>query len=179
MTKDLKTSCRSPGFMPWALSILRAYIVCEQETSDELICSETDKSSQIVTPNIFIFFTLSIPGTSGGRVILDRPLGLVNMISAHFDRFTFRLFVSAHTSKSLSSSSLVSTLLSGMMGYMSSANFSMMFPGLGGRLSDAVTTNDPGPITEPCIILPLICKKEEVFPANTVQCMRYDQKKKD
>ena len=138
--------------IPWDRRIFRAYRDCP----DDAIRSDTwltiEKVSVSVTPRTFREETRSMPG-SVGDVVLVRSLGLVKTISKVFLWLRQRLLLPAHSSTLLSSWTRLAMLLAGMTKSTSSANLNMWFPVLMGWRSEAATTNEPGPMLDPWIML--------------------------
>jgi hypothetical protein len=72
----------------------------------------------------------------------------------------------------ISSEETEAALEAGTIKYMSSANLQILFKGDIGERSEAVITNEIGPIPEPCTTLAVIEFEEESEFENRVQCDR-------
>ena len=94
-----------------------------------------------MTPKTLIESTHVNPETvDGSPAVRPLPLGLTKIISADFERFNFRLLLSAQVSTLLTSAEHEWILSAGIK-YVSSAYFEMKLFGLTERIkSDAMTT---------------------------------------
>ena len=92
-----------------------------------------------------------MPGTSRGG--MDTALLLYGATNTDFDRFKDMLLAAAHFSTLAISETYDPALTAGIIKYESSACLSMKLLETAGCKSDAVTTYETGPITDPFIIL--------------------------
>jgi len=116
-----------------------------------------------VTPSAVMLRTWLMPRHGEGKATVlfcaPRP---VNTISFDFKQFSFKLFVSAQSCTCLCLLVLVSELTAGTIMCVSSANLISELPMCIGWRSDAVTTEDVGPIAEPWMTLAKMSASSEV-----------------
>src|SRR5271163_4296393 len=124
----------------------------------------------VVTPKMFISFTLVIPGSGGGGRAALRPW--LTIISVDLVGFSLKLFCLTQEAMWSISEDIVLLLLDGTTKYVSSAYLCNLFPGVRARRSVGFSMKAIGPIAEPCTMLALIGRGADITPWTLVQWVR-------
>jgi len=123
-----------------------------------------------VTPSTLIDVTRRISCNMGGAVNCGLRLQSVKTISTDLALLGFKLLACAQSATWSSSVSLLAILQAGITIYVSSAYLWILLPGVTVDRSDAQTTNDTGPMADPCMMLAEMYWKAEVDPPKRMQC---------